>query len=374
LTPPVTLTVLMGGVRPTPVPQTVIEALTVVLVTSSATGQSGFQLQLTLGKDSVVARHLLPSGFFDPRTRVIIVATVRGTPHVLMDGVITKHDVVPSNTAGESTLSVTGLDLSALMDFVDLSGFPYPAMPPNVIVTLILAKYALFGVIPLVVPSVVALIENPLERIRSQRGTDLSFISQLGGAVGHVFYIDPGPAVGISTAYWGPEVRMGASQPALTINMDGVSNVESLSFSYDGLRRRQLLATIVEPNSKIPIPIPIPDIGVLKPPLAKERATTLKTQNLGEVAKLNAAQAVMLALSGVAGNSDAITANGQLDVMRYGHVLRARQLVAVRGAGTYYDGLYYTQQVTHTLRSGEYTQGFSLVRGGIRSTISQVSA
>jgi hypothetical protein len=368
------LSLRMGSIATEPVPQAVVEALTEVKVTAAATSQSGFQLKLTLGKNSPVGRQLLPAGFFDPRRRVILTATVNGTPHVLMDGVVTKLDVVPGGEAGASTLTVTGLDLSALMDFVDLSGIPYPALPPNLIVTLILAKYAVFGVVPVAVPSVVALIENPLERFGKQVGTDLAYVNQLGRQVGHVFYVDPGPKPGMSFAYWGPETRFGSPQPALSVNFDAATNVESLTFSYDGLTRKQLLVTILEPNTKIPIPIPVPDLALLKPTLAAETAKTLKTQNLGEVAKLNPAKAVLSALSGISGSADAVTASGQLDVLRYGRLLKPRGLVAVRGGGEYHDGVYYVKSVTHDIKRGKYTQSFSLVRGGVRPTISRISA
>ena len=43
---------------------------------------------------------------------------------------------------------------------------------------------------------------------------------------------------------------------------------------------------------------------------------------------------------GVTG-ADAVTGQGTLDVLRYGHILQARQLVSVRGAGLSYDGFYY---------------------------------
>ena len=45
-------------------------------------------------------------------------------------------------------LTITGLDLTALMDFIDLTGIPYPALPLFVIVELILAKYLVLGVVP----------------------------------------------------------------------------------------------------------------------------------------------------------------------------------------------------------------------------------
>jgi hypothetical protein len=65
--------------------------------------------------------------------------------------------------------------------------------------------------------------------------------------------------------------------------------------------------------------------------------------------------------------SDAVSGSGQLDVVRYGHVLRPRELVGVRGAGLTYDGLYYVKSVTHNLKPGSYTQNFTLAREGLIS-------
>ena len=68
-----------------------------------------------------------------------------------------------------------------------------------------------------------------------------------------------------------------------------------------------------------------------------------------------------------------ISASGQLDVLRYGQVFKARQLAAVRGAGQYYDGKYYVKSVTHNIKRGEYKQSFTLSRGGTGSSVSTVS-
>ena len=58
-----------------------------------------------------------------------------------------------------------------------------------------------------------------------------------------------------------------------------------------------------------------------------------------------------------------------LDVARYGHVLRSRRLVGVRGAGEPFDGLYYVTTVTHQLKRGEFTQSFGLARNALLSTV-----
>ena len=80
---------------PVPAPAAVIDALESVQVTSGA-DRSGFQLTFALGKRSLLQTTLLPAGYFDPIiTRVIIIVTVRGLPHVLMDGIVTRQELAP---------------------------------------------------------------------------------------------------------------------------------------------------------------------------------------------------------------------------------------------------------------------------------------
>ena len=315
----------------------------------------------------------LLAGLFDPTVRVIIVVTVNGTAHVLMDGVITRQDVAPGQGAGESVLTVTGLDLTALMDLVDLTGVPLPpGVPVSAIVAMLLAKFAPLGIAPKAIPSVLEFIKNPLEQLPVQQGTDLKFIEGLASAVGHVFYLEPGPVPGVSTAYWGPEIRAGVPQPALSVDMDAATNVESLSFTYDGLAKTLPIVHVQPPRSKVPFPVPVPDITALHPPLAAKPALRLRTQPLCNTAKHDPAEAMLLGLAQAVRTADAVTGTGQLDVLRYGHVLRARQLVGVRGAGLVYDGFYYVRSVSHTIRRGSYTQNFSLARDGLISNTPRV--
>ena len=79
--------------------------------------------------------------------------TINGTPDVLMDGVITRAGGHAGQRAGARLLTVTGKDLTAVMDLIDFSGMPFPAMPIEARVALILAKYAMFGVVPMVIPT-----------------------------------------------------------------------------------------------------------------------------------------------------------------------------------------------------------------------------
>jgi hypothetical protein len=357
------LMLLVGGVLAAPAPQVLMDAVQSVQVTSSAGQRSGFQLTFAISKRSVITEALLPTGLLDPPARVVIVAVVDGRPDVLVDGVITRHELSPSDTPGASTLTVTGEDLTLLMDLKHVREC-YPAMPLNIRVLRILLKYAMYGIIPAPVPAVIFSLKTPLEEIPIQSSTDLQYIEALASEAGYTFYLIPGPVPGVSTAYWGPEVRAGFVQPALSVDLGAATNVESLSFSFDGLSRTQYTIQITEPTTKIGFSVPIPDVSLLRPPLAMRPAVTLKEEPLPNQSGRSVTDVILRGLSKTAQATDAVRGQGKLDVLRYGHVLKARNLVGVRGAGLAYDGLYYVASVTHDIKRGEYKQSFSLTRDG----------
>jgi hypothetical protein len=373
----VTLQLYVGPLIPIPAPKLVMDALTDLSVTSNDVGQSGFQMSFTLSNSSPLQTlFLLSGGASISILRVIIVVIVGGTPHVLMDGVVTNHQIQPGSDAGHSTLSITGEDLTVLMDKIDFSGFPFPATPAEGRVALLLLKYAFLGIIPLIVPSVLIDVPIPTSKIPSQQGTDLAYIKDLADKVGYVFYLDPGPAPGANIAYWGPQIKVGVPQPALNINMDAHTNVESLTFSFNNNLNTIPTVYYYEEITKAVIPIPIPPITPLNPPLGLIPPIPTKLAPVSdELPKLPLPQSIMIGLAKAAQWAEAVTGRGEIDVLRYGNVLKARQLVGVRGAGLAYDGLYYVKSVTHKIKTtGEYKQSFELSRNGLVSTLQQVPA
>ena len=369
------LTLMIGPAVPVPVPQSVLDALTSLTVTTTAGQASGFQLTFTLSNRSPLQTlFLLSGGAQIPLVRVIIVVTINGTPEVLMDGVMTNHEMAPGSEVGQSTLTISGEDLTAVMNYIDFSGVPYPAMPPEARVLLILAKYAMFGIIPMVIPSVLIDIPIPTDRIQVQQGKDLEYIKRLADDVGYVFYLEPGPSPGTSVAYWGPEIKVGAPQPALNTNMDAHTNVESLSFNFNGDSKMLPIVYIQNPQTKVPIPIPIPDITPLNPPLGLMAPLPKDIRPITETAKYSPLRGALIGLAKAAQSADGVSGSGTLDVLRYGRVLKARKLVGVRGAGPAFDGLYYVKSVTHSIKRGEYKQNFTLGRNGLISTVPMVPA
>jgi len=364
---PMHLTLLMGPRLAVPVPQPVTDALLSAQVTVTAGQRSGFQLGFDLAKYGLISTALLPAGFFDPQIRVILVATVQGVPHVLIDGVITRQEVGISNQPGQSTLTVTGEDLTVLMDLEEKTGTSFAARPHAAQVAQIIAGYAEWGIVPLVVPELFPDTPMPTDRIPFQQGTDLGYLNELAKANGFVFYLDPGPVPGMSKAYWGPEVRLGVPQHALNVNMDSLSTVDQLTFSFDGSAKEDLQARVEIPHTHVTVPLPVPEVSVLRPPLALKPAPALKKKVLKDTANKDATQVLAETLARAAESADAVTGSGQLDVLRHRFVLRSRELVGVRGAGITYDGLYFVKSVTHNLRRGAYTQNFTLAREGLIS-------
>lgn len=371
------LTLLVGPVVPVPVPRVVLDALESVSVTSAAGSASGFQLNFTFSSKSPLNTIFVlaagqNAGLGTPSLRVILIVTIGGLPQVLLDGVMSNVEVQAGQGDSPGTLTVTGDDLTKVMDMLDFSGLPYPAMPVEARVALIIAKYAVFGMIPIVIPLLFTDVPIPVERIPAHQGTDLQYLKQLADDAGYVFYVEPGPAPGTNIAYFGPEIKVGVPQPALNIDMDAHTNVESLSFSFDSTKGVLPIVFIQNQATRAPIPIPIPDINPLQPPLGLLPTPISNIKVLRDTAKLNPMQAISRGLAEASKSQDALSANGNLDVLRYGRLLKARQLVGVRGAGLPYDGLYFVQSVTSNIKRGEIKQNFNLTRNGLVSITPRV--
>lgn len=368
------LTLMVGPMVPRAASYEVVEALTSVEARVETGKASTFQLQFQVGKRTKLDDTFMLSGSGVPNIiRIVVIATVQGNPSVLIDGVMTNHQYTPA-MRGNSLLTVTGEDLTKLMDMKDQSGFPFPAMPGFVRVGMLLAKYGPLGITPKVVPNVSSFVQNPLAMIPRQQGTDLSYIRYLASLAGYEFFVEPLSTPGKNIAYWGPAIKFGQPQPTLTTNSDAHTNVESLNVVCDPHEQVTPVVTIQDPISKMNIPIPIGDISAINPKLGKTATRPSQFALVSNVAKLNYAEALERGLAIAAKSADLIRATGTLDVSRYGRILQARKLVGVRGVGQAFDGVYYVDQVTHKIKRGEFKQEFSLTRNALGSQSSKVPA
>lgn len=359
----VRLQLFIGPTVPRPAPFAVIDALVSLEVRNNDRDRDGFQMTFTLGRDSPLDYSLLLNNYFEPPSRVIIQVLVGVTSQILIDGIITNHQVMPGTRAGSSTLAVTGEDISLRMDLEERSA-TYENQSDSDIVNTILRNYMAYGLRPAVTETSDRPQEN--QRVPTQQGTDLAFIRELARRNGFVFYVEPTAAQGINTAYWGPPNFEDAPQPALSFNMGADTNVDSLNFSFNALGPATPEVTILDPTTRQQIPVPVP--ASTRPPLASRPTVSMRRTLPRNTANKDQLQAALQAVAISTASADAVNGSGQLDAVRYGHILRARKLVSVRGVGNNYGGLYYVKQVTHRIKRGEYKQSFSLSREGRGST------
>lgn len=345
---------------PRPAPYEVVDALISLEVTNDAQQQDSFQLEFSLGKNSLLEYELLRSGILDAHNRMTIKVIFGALPQVLINGIIADLQVIPSNEPGRSTLRVTGDDISAKLDLKE-QNLTHPNQKDSDIVKKILTDAGFMD-------QVTETKDTPHnnERVPTQQCSHLRFIRQLARRNGFIFYVEPTHIPGSNKAYWGPEKREGQSQPALSMNMGAQTNVDTpINFHFNALGPAEPEVSIIDPLTKRAIQIPLP--SALLPALTARPAKPLRKTIARDTANLSFAQALLRAAAGVSASSDAIEASGVVDAVRYGRALRARRLVDVRGAGKSYDGTYYVQKVVHNIRRfprGEYTQNFTLTREG----------
>jgi len=358
------LLLLIGKTVPLPASADVMNALTRVEVSNDAQSGDGFQMTFSLGKDTVLDYNLMLAGSLEPMKRVIVGVLFGAVPEVLIDGIITHHQFQPSNEPGQSTLTVTGKDVSVMLDLKEKNA-KFENQPDFVIVTRLLIEYAQYGLVPQVTST--ADVPIMIQRIPRQQETDMRFIQRLAQRNGYVFYIEP-LTLGVNTAYWGPENRLSLPQSALTMNMGPATNLKSLSFARDPLAPVETEGSFVEPFTKMSLPIPsLPSLRV--PPLAlcpdQPQRKILQRETAGQ----SPVTAATTALASVTNSPVSVTGTGEIDTLRYGSVLRARKPVGVRGVGFNYDGNYYVSRVTHTIERGKYEQRFSISREGTGSLL-----
>jgi hypothetical protein len=350
---------LWAGVTvPAPRPD-LTAALESATVTNDADTGDGFQLSFAVGKDALGRWDVLKGGALAPMNRVWLAAVIGVVPEVLIDGIVTRHDLQPSRDPGRSTLTVTGSDLTVKLDLEERND-RHANQPDSVIVTKLLLGYPELGLLPQVTPTTDVPIE--LDRIPRQHETDLRFIQRAAGRNGFVFYLEP-VTLGVSRAYFGPVVRSGLPQPALTLGLGHAHNLRSLSFGNDALAPVGASGSFVEPLTKLKVPIP-PLPALRLPPLIASPAPARRTTVLREVGGAGPVGTALASAAAATSAPEPVRGEGELDTARYGTVLRARRLVGVRGAGTDYDGFYYVRSVTHTIAVGSYSQRFTLSREG----------
>jgi hypothetical protein len=369
------LTLSIGPGTPKPVNRDLIEAVQSIEVTHTVEGRSGFQIVFHVGRNRSLPWQDYPlakNPLFNPFNRVIMVVTIGPEAEVLMDGIITNHQLSPSPEPGASTFTITGEDVSVMMD-LDERSVSHPAQDEAMIVRRLISDYSEYGLVPKIVKPPFQDRPQKTERTPVQQGTDLAYLKEMADRFAYVFYVTPGPTSGLNTAYWGPPKRTDP-QKALTLNMGSFTNVSSISFQNNGLAASTVSGKVQDRKTNQIQPVQDQESDL--EPLVKQ--TALKSQKYKRLVQFretgrDTGQAGSRAQAMVdRAVDDVVTVSGELDTLIYGEVLQLRGVVGLRGVGFNYDGLYRVKQVTHKIRKGEYKQSFTIKREGVGSTVDRL--
>jgi len=368
----VRLTLLIGENKPKELSSEFLEALKSIEVTQSDAGGLAFQIIFAVGREGrndLKDYNLLKSPRFKVFNRIIITLTLGAKAQVLIDGIITHQQFSPSLRLRDSTFTITGEDISIMMDLEEKS-VEHTGQDEVTIARQIIRKYSKYRLTANVTKPRWRNQPSKNERIPTQQGTDLSYLRSLAQRFGYVFYIIPGLKCGENTAYWGPSHPQGKLDQALMFNMGSFTNVDFIDFNNNALsptfvegqvqdRKTNKIRPITEKESNRPTLSKNP--ALTKQPhqrTLKFRQTARKTEQAEAYAQAMINRSV----------ADVVTVTGQLDTVRYGGLLQVRKKVALKGVGYSYDGFYYVKNVTHKIRRGEYKQHFTLIREGLGTT------
>jgi hypothetical protein len=363
------LTVLAGPTVPLPLPAHITARIKSVTVTESDAARSAFTITLDAGRSGPTAAFDTPVLGLSPLragARVVIMLTMGIIPEVLSDGIITETSLTPGGDQSAAEFTVTGQDMSIVLDRHEVSA-EHVALEDSLQVLSIAATYATYGIVPMVIPPMDIDPPLPIERTPTQQGTDWSHLQLLAGRHGYVCYMTPGPLPGTSTLYWGPSIRAGMLQPAISVDLGPSTNVKgSLRFREDVLGPELQEGQVAD--ARIGTTVPIRTFSSTRPPLSAvpiwaAHQSDLRTRQFRD-SGVSAITAMARAQGATDRSIDSVTCDGSLDGSAYGTVLRPRSLVGMRGAGWSNDGIWYARQVAHHIARGSYTADFSLARDG----------
>ncbi|MDJ0837668.1 MAG: hypothetical protein QNK37_14225 [Acidobacteriota bacterium] len=367
----------IGYSTPTDVPTSITAALESVSVTQKDNGPSAFSLQFRAERYNTFQEYpILETGLLEPYNRVVITVSLSGKQTVLMDGIITNQELSPGLQPNQASITVTGEDVSNMMDRVEVA-IQWPAMFDPIIAFAIIGKYYFVGIEPEISTPPSSWASLLTGMTPQQTGTDRNYLVQMAGSHGYLTACWPqGPGTLKNTFYWGPPDRAGPDQSVINVDSGPYTNIDQITFSHDGMQAHYVYGAVMQDIVGYSVPLPVvtfmstrsPDFAT-RPGLDMSHLQYKLMPHGGD----NYLKAWADAQSETDQSTDkVVTVSGTLDGVRYGDVLRAPGRVVVRGAGETYNGRYYVSSVTHELKVGSYKQNFQLSREGVGSTVNSV--
>jgi hypothetical protein len=342
-----------------PAPESLIDVIQHLEVEDHADMADMVRLSVAISiRDGCGSWNVVDKNVFKRLTKLRINVNVgSGKTEPLIEAYVIETNADFANQPGQSVLNVVAMEPTVQMSLKETVK-PWPNMADSDIAEKIFGGYPFVPVVDSTQPT-----RDEIDHTEIQRGTDIQFLQALARRNGYECYVELNPETGkVEGHFHAPHLQQ-PPQGVLSVNMGTATNVNSFHARFDMLKPATARAANIDVHSK-------EDQSGKSDSLAEKalgststvpsddaRQVLLSATGLADSGELQtAAQAV------VDRSSWAITADGEVNTIAYGDVLRAKRPVLVRGAGLQFSGTYYVERVLHTFNGDGYTQQFSLRR------------
>jgi phage protein D len=356
--PAVTYKLLIDDV---PASEELLQAIRQIEVEDHADMADMMRLQIAIGiKDGCSGWSVVDEELFARLTKLrvdILIGT--GRSETLMNAYVVETSATFANQPGGSTLNVVAMDPTVLMNLEERVK-AWPNMADSDVANSVFSSSE-YRFTPIV--DTTSWRRQESDQTLMQRGTDIQLLQQLAQRNGFEVYVETNGFTGQVEGHFHAPRLQELSQGTLSVNMRDATNVNSFNARYDMLQPAEAQATGLDVSSRegqqsevstsrLPALGARSSLGSARPRRVLPTRTGLV--RTGELQTFAQAIADRTAL--------AITAEGELNTVAYGGLLRAKRPVMVRGAGTQFSGSYYVQRVHHVLTPDSYRQSFTLTR------------
>jgi phage protein D len=292
---------------------------------------------------------------------VTIIAGLESGSEEVITGYITHVKPSFSPDLTQCTLDVWGMDGSVLMDREE----KLQAWPNKKDSDIAAEIFSLYGMTPETEDTGVTHDEAIATII--QRETDIQFLRRLALRNGFECYVEG------TTGYFRPPNMEAPPQPVLAVHFGDETNVKRFALEVNGLTPAHVAMFQVDRASKEVLDVTV-ETGQ-QPALGQTDAAGLLAMSMrpgrvvvGGVVATGHPEMTALCQGLYHQGAWFVTGEGEIAANDYGHVLRARRTVTIKGVGETYSGVYYVTHVTHTFTPEGYTQLFRVKRNGLLPT------
>jgi phage protein D len=197
-----------------------------------------------------------------------------------------------------------------------------------------------------------------------QRGTDIQFLHHLAERNGYECFVELNDSGEVEGHFHKPK-HDAQPQGTLTASMGSATNVSKFRARFDMLGPTVAKGQTIDTDDASAQDSQVDDSSQAEgmgetPSVPADRPRKVLLSQLGMA---QAGEVKRYAQATVDKSSWSVVAEGELDTLSYGGVLKAKQPVMVRGVGRQFSGRYYVERVLHVILSdGSYQQRFSLRR------------